>query len=387
MSADSARREFAKSAIDAAVRRALNARDRRLGRAFADLLSSVRRRSGLLRPSAYIGRDDPGLPDRIVGGLLALAAHRDGWRRRPDAWEPAGRSADGAFSSLAHHLLAVYPAPPVLLSAWYRGMGEAARRRQRWFRHASLGGSLRTAGLPLALSRRAAHCFAHAPTDLSIEAALRWAQVRGLGGDDALARAAASTRLGRRFDDPGFWDPVVRLFVRSPRLDLDSVDLIVDYLHHLRPSRDGVDAGQILRGRSAEAIAREATAWRDARLKGVRRVVSWSACGLRPFRRPAGDGISWTIRELLDADALAAEGEAMRHCVGSYRRACVSGEATIWSVGLEGPGGRERRGTVEVDPGRREVVQAKAFANGPPDAEAASVIVDWARREGLGFPC
>lgn len=388
MSAESARREFAKSAVDAAVRRALNTRDRRLGRAFADLLSSVRGRSGLLRPAAYVGRDEPGLPDRIVAGLLALAAHRDGWIRPPDAWEPGGRSAVGVFSSLAHHLLARYPAPPVLLSAWFRGLGGTARRRQRWFRHAALGGSLRTAGFPLALTRRAAHFLAHAPNDLTIEAALRWAQVRALEGRDALARAVAATRLGRSFEAPEFWDPVVLLIVRGPRLELDEVEVMVDHLNDARSTlardRGRAVAADVLRGRSAGTIAKAARSWREARLAAAgRRTVAWLPSGIAPFRRPAGDGLAWTIRELLDADALVAEGEAMRHCVGGYRRECVAGISTIWSVGIEGSDGRRRRATVEVAPGSREVVQVKAFANADPDPETTSVIEEWARREGL----
>ena len=47
----------------------------------------------------------------------------------------------------------------------------------------------RTAGVPLRITRAMAHLFTQAAHHYSAIAALRWAQVRGLGGGEALARA------------------------------------------------------------------------------------------------------------------------------------------------------------------------------------------------------
>ena len=40
-------------------------------------------------------------------------------------------------------------------------------------------------------------------------AGVRWAQVRGLGGTEALARAVAATRLGRELANEDFWETVL----------------------------------------------------------------------------------------------------------------------------------------------------------------------------------
>ena len=384
MPIDPARREFAKKAIDAAVRKALDSCDRPCRRAFADLLRKVQHGSALLWPGAYVGPCSRTAPEPIVRGLLALAVSglREEWLRPVEEWAPAGRRPLGMFSSLAHHLLARYPVPAVLLSAWFRGCDEPALRAQRWFRHVGLGGSLRTAGLPIALTKRAAHAFARASPDFAIEFALRWAQVRGMGGDEGLAYTIASTRLGREFDAPEFWDPVVRLLVRSRPLKQAQMLDVVEHLHAQRAE----GAGFSLKGRTAESLARDAAEWSAERARDeARRIMRWEPSGIEPFRYASEDGRDWTIRELLGSDELNAEGKAMQHCVADYKWRCANRITTIWSLAVETPEGRRRRVTVEVDPGTREVVQAKARLNAEPDSASRAVLVAWARREGLKF--
>ena len=205
-----ARKEFAKDVIDLAIRKGL---DTLLGKHEEGVRPLALERPvpvELLRPSRYGGGIDAGGLDEIVRGLLALSDHRQDWLRPVEDWVPDGRTTISTFSSLAHHLLADYPVPPVLLSAWFGGADWSARPKQSWFLHVGRGGSLRTAGFPVGLTRRMAHEFANAPSIFSIEYALRWAQVRGLGGSDTLARAVADTRLGREPSDDGFWVSVFR---------------------------------------------------------------------------------------------------------------------------------------------------------------------------------
>ena len=49
--------------------------------------------------------------------------------------------------------------------------------QQGWFVHVGSGQNIRTADLPLVLSKSMAHVFAEAPGDLTATEALRWAQV------------------------------------------------------------------------------------------------------------------------------------------------------------------------------------------------------------------
>lgn len=400
MPARAARREFVKVAIDEAIRKALATLGRKPRRAFEHLLGNVQARSELLRPSRYVGRTEAGCPGQIVGGLLALVEHRKHWLRPIEAWEPGGGAAVPMFSSLAHHLLACYPVPPVLLSAWFGGTDWLARHRQGWFRHAGLGRSLRTAGFPLRLTKGMAHEFAHAPADLPIEFALRWAQVRGLGGTCDLARAVASTHLGREFDQEEFWATVIHLFVNTLRLDLGVIDPIVEYLHDRRfvshraivgedteVDLDPPEPDLSVKGRTVASLLKRVEEWRAERRRkeARRRIIRWERSDIGEYRRRAEGGRTWTVRELLDGDGLAEEGKAMQHCVATYTGCCLRGTSTIWSLGLEGDEGRERLVTIEVDPKTREVVQTKARCNEEPDEASRAILIEWAGREGLKF--
>ena len=414
MPAPIACREFAKDVIDRAIRKALDTLGRKPRRAFDHLLWNVQARSELLRPSRHAGRFDAGLLDRIVQGLLALIEHRRGWLRPIDEWQPDGRTSISIFSSLAHHLLARYPVPPVLLSAWFGGIDRSARRRQDWFRHVGRGGSLRTAGFPVELNRRMAHEFAHAPADFPIEFALRWAQVRGLGGTDALARAVAESRLGREQSDDGFWVSIFQFLVNRPEIGPVHVDPVVEFLHHRRSERrrviivedteveiDGPEPDLSVKGWSAASLLRRVEEWRERRQaeeREARRIeerearrkarlepvfVRWERSGIGEFRTLDVGGQTWTVRELLDSDELASEGRAMSHCVATYTARCALRTSTIWSVGIQGTGDRERVVTVEVNPTSREVVQVKARHNGTPDEVSLAILRQWAGRESL----
>src|SRR4051812_26035296 len=198
------RREFAKSVIDRAVRKTLKGLCGQKRRAFQTVLWNVQHRSELLRPSRYEGRIGVERPTKIVQGLFALACFQKAWLRPVDEWDPCGVKPNPLplFSSLAHHLLANYPVPPILLQSWFN---PAAARRdcgQYGFYHIGRGGSVRTAGFPVLLNRRMAFEFTQAPVDLTVPAALRWAQVKGLGGSDRLATVLAeSAFVGHNVDD------------------------------------------------------------------------------------------------------------------------------------------------------------------------------------------
>ena len=85
--------------------------------AYERLLLRVTSRTALLRPA----RD----PRRLGGGtaahagLLALALHHADWLRPVEAWGPAPTNFTPLFASLATHLLALYPVPACMTSAWF----------------------------------------------------------------------------------------------------------------------------------------------------------------------------------------------------------------------------------------------------------------------------
>ena len=83
------------------------------------------------------------------------------------------------------------------------------------------------------------------------------------------------------------------------------------------------------------------------------------------------DEEGFTVTPILGTRDLAAEGAAMRHCVGSYGHGCRRGSYAIVSV--RAPDGT-RLSTAQVRGRGTRVSEHKGFANGPPPPGAAAVL-------------
>src|SRR5262249_8733888 len=209
--------------LDDAAHAALSLAGPRAGApdAYPRLLHHVRRRTDLLRPPR-----DPrrlGRVTEVNAGLLALALHHADWLKPVEAWMPPRAGFTPRFAALAAHLLALYPVPACMTSAWFVVPPGDPHAERGWYKHLGRGHSIRTAGLPLPFTRAMAHHLGLAPHHYTVKAALRWAQVRGLGGHEELARAVAATRLGRELAHEEFWLTVLRFFIQNPRMDLAHV--------------------------------------------------------------------------------------------------------------------------------------------------------------------
>ena len=68
----------------------------------------------------------------------------------------------------------------------------------------------------------------------------------------------------------------------------------------------------------------------------------------------------------------------MRHCVYGYFNRCRRGETTVWSLRLRVNGQEKRVATIEVDPRRRAIIQARAKCNQRPGVRCGEIIRQWA---------
>jgi hypothetical protein len=367
--------------------------------AYDRLLRQVQRHTRWLRPAGRPG--DSRNP--LNTAVLALALHHADWLRPPEAWKPGGPSPWPQAASLAHHLLARYPVPACLTSVWFDPPPGQPLPQHGWFKHLGRGGSLRTAGLPLRLTRAMAHRLGQAPHHYRVFAALRWAQVVGMGGGEALARAVAATPLGRGPGDEPFWEEVLRFLVRHPTFPLDQVGPLVDCLRHQRgEASEGVSPAGVfgplppprpdfsLQGRTVASVLRLIEDWhRDLGLEAaVPLGRTWRPSPLRGFRlvevsAALGTQRVWEVTELLAGRDLVLEGRALRHCVATYAGRCPRGQASIWSLRLATGQGRFRVLTVEVDVPNRTVGQARGWRNRYPTAQEWEILRLWAAQEGL----
>jgi PcfJ-like protein len=333
----------------------------------------------------------------LISGLLALARHADQWLRPPEDWRPDTQNFRRRFASLARHLFARWAVPPCMDAVWFKGISPHARRQQGWFLHVGQGQNLRTADLPLPFTKKMAHQFMQAPPEYPIEAALRWGQILGLGGNARLVRTVLSTRLGTVFEHEEFWTGVLQFFVTHPP-DRAQVGPIIDYLHHEKfvPQEVLVAPGVVqrqprqphltLKGRTLASLLREVDAWHRMLAAADFPSVEWPASGIEGLAlvEETGSGPKiWTITELCTTKALVEEGRVMRNCVASYARSCAHGGCSIWTLEVETAQRRWKLLTIEVQPATRQIVQAKAECNAPPCEKHRKFLRKWAKEARL----
>lgn len=337
----------------------------------------------------------------FVAALLALACHSRAWLRPVSDWRPQTHNSRRQFASLARHLFAEWPIPAFMDSVWFLGNDQQAERQQRWFLHIGRGRNLRTADLPLPYTKRMAHYFLQAPADFTVEAALRWGQIRALGGSERLIRAVSATRLGTDFQHHEFWTTVLQFFIDNPMLDLAQVGPIIDYIYHQRfvsvdvfvapgvlEARGPVQPNFTMKGRTPASLLRQVGTWHRHLARTTQSKVEWRPSGIKGFEFVEGDERGgnlkiWTITELLSTKALVAEGRTMKHCVATYAHSCANGTCSIWTLEVETIAGRSKILTVEVENDSRSICQARGKCNMLPGDKHRGILRRWAEKAGL----
>lgn len=367
--------------------------------AFERLLRCVRSHTGLLKPGEGKGVAGWLNPAFLVRRLKNLAERQAHWIRPAEEWCPDSNSLRLAFRSLAQHLLVFYPVPGFMDSAWDLGSGPEGFRQQAWYIRLGRGASLRSLDIPVPLTRRMEHFVRCAPDHYTVWQALRYGEVRCLGGSERLAREIVIGLLGRTIQQAGFWRTVLRFFANNPEMPISYVNPIIDFIQANKFGGDEVFTGQGLEaqvprwpdfsmdGRTVTSMLRLADAWHlELGRKKKSGSFSWHCSGIPGYQlveKGEEHDREWTIQELLDTDALHSEGRALRHCVYTYADRCRRGETTIWSLRLRVEAGEKRIATIEVNPHRRAIVQVRAKCNSRPGVRSLEFLRQWATRENL----
>ena len=327
----------------------------------------------------------PAEGNSFLDGLAALARHADDWLRRPGEWTPDSRNPRQQFGSLARHLLANCEVPAFLDSAWLRGRGEQACTQQQWFVHIGGGGNIRTVDLPLALTKSMAHCFPEAPDAYMAEEALRYAQIIGQGGEEALVEAVIGTPLGASFEHESFWASVIQFLVRHSMLDPDLIGPIIDFIQAQKFEAQeralpggGVERGEppqpnfSMKSHSLPKLLGHVEEWHEQLARDTRVYTgrNWAPSGIGSFKWQDSEydpPLHWTVHEILEGRELIVEGKRMNHCVASYANNCRRGNTSIWSMQVQEKGEQAQQiMTIAVQNRTRHISQARGRRNALP---------------------
>ena len=321
---------------------------------------------------------------------------------RPIAsWHGADASWRSGISALVEHLVGQYPVPRFLAAAWYAADDPSGKAKRRWYLAHARGASFRSLDLPIDLTRRMEALLLKSRDHFEIEYALRRAELFGLGVEPEIAAAVLATPRASDLTNGAFWRTVWWFFIANRR-DLDSAQVgpLIDFLQSIRHDRVAVETADgiamreppqpdfSLKGRTAQSVLRLMEEW-HRNLGLVSGGLSWERSRLQPLvvespqEDPSAPPMVWELTELTNSAQLRAEGTALQHCVASYSHWCWRGQSRIWSL-------RRRRGdvsrpvvTIEVDPARRVIVQARGFRNRRASGRALDMVQTWASRERL----
>jgi PcfJ-like protein len=222
-----------------------------------------------------------------------------------------------------------------------------------------------------------------------------------MGAPVEFVQVVLSTRLATDLSNGMFWRSVWGFLIANVGIiDPAQIGPMIDFIQAIRHDRvaigtpDGVvemDPPQpafSVKGRTVQSMLRLMRDWH--RSLGVGRAgLAWTPSPYQPMllEEPSQDALApprrWQMIELTNSAQLRTEGAALHHCVASYADYCCRGTSRIWSL-------RFRRGekvhhvlTIEVDPKRRAVVQARGWANRAASGKPLRLVQDWASRERL----
>lgn len=387
------RKRFTKWRLDLAIHDALAiARKRSFDRTFQELLAVAVSRSEMLRAVPISGYAGWTPAEQCLRGMLSICRYRRHWLRDVYEWDVPPGSPLQQFGSLARHVLATHPVPNFMSLVWFEDPSATTTRHQKLFRHLGLGNSIRGADLPIRLTQAMARFFTNAPDHLTVEQAVRWSQVRALGGDRRFAAAVLSSRIGTVFGNEPFWAQMLPFLIAQPALDLELIPSIIECMDLCR-DRLVIESSNKVSGMSFEVFLNRVRKWvkhdRDDCRPGKLR---WPNTHIRGFRHIESQEDPWfvrlwTIRELTDSRQLKDEGNRQQHCVAAYADECFRRRTSIWSLRCHGSLQSHRILTIEVLPSNQLIFTALGKCNQSPTAEAREMMEMWAEQEGLKIGC
>lgn len=361
---------------------------------FEELLDCSRKRAARLFEAPVVSGRHLGV-DALVNLSRFKSVHLRpaiNWAGTTSSWRPA-------VALLAHHLISNYRIPAFLASSWYESDSTADKKRS-WFVEHSRGASFRSLDLPIVMTRKMEHVFLASADHLSIEHALRRAELLAVGVPPEFVKAILSTRLAADLRHSEFWRTFwMFLIANVDEVDPAQIGPMVDYIESIRHDRITVETQNgtteldpplpefSMKGRTVKSMLRLMQDWHRS-LKGSGGGFSWIRSPFQPllFDEVSDDAEMrkrWQLMELTSSAQLLSEGAALHHCVASYADRCHQGTSSIWSLRLWRGEKLHHMLTVEVDPKRRTVIQARGRANRPATGKPLRLLQNWAVRERL----
>ena len=251
-----------------------------------------------------------------------------------------------------------------------------------WFEHMLRGNNLISAkGMFFNLTKKGAHAFRELPYDKNIvvKDALIYCEILSKVGDPIYAMRALRSFYDRTQTD--FWIKTLCL-LHDKGLNIRDIREVVDYIQDkVFRRQEHLDLKHI----KLSNLLRNVHLWhRDLHLKkviGINKNEKFPNRNIQLFKIEF-DNQKYVIRQILKPIDLYAEGETLHHCVFTYRRRCVKGMISIFSLRLKDEANGELP-LITIEVSKDTIVQAKGNYNRPPNGIEVQLIELWAAENQL----
>lgn len=326
--------------------------------------------------------------------LRNLSIYHKIWKRPIYYFKINTQNRRGIIHLLIKYLLSQYNTPLFMDSVWYSEISKEILKQQKIFLQIGSGNKFRNLNIPIKLTQKMEHYFLHSPDHLNMNIAIRYAQIRGLGGDKELANIIAGSRLGNDFSNDDFWRSVIIFFINS-EIEKKWIIPIINFIQNIKFNKNNnqlkpLFPGFSMKGRKPSSIFKLMNSIDKSIIeREMKSKYKWEKSDITDLYFSAGknnDGIQkkyYRIYELLTSYDLKKEGSIMRHCAGTYDSACFYGRTSIWSLELIGSESNKKLATIEINPKNRTIYQIKGKCNQKPSKHTMELLQGWIKTENL----
>jgi len=335
----------------------------------------------------------------VLDVLRTFACFANSWQGDVEQWRPRSLNRERQLMSLLHHLLdpdgrapqflssrfTIEPAATCRLFTLLRGDRDALPTLQVW---------------APGYTRKMLHFFLNAPKIFSLDEAICYGHVLGVGGDRDLVEKLLKTRLRDRFIHLEFWSTVVRWLVKNPQFSSPQIGEIIRYIRFQRFGLGDSDCDDPywapfapkpnfrMEGRLPVVLYREAKEWSCDLTSQSMTPGKWQKQNIAPYHAieaTEANETQWTIRELNNYNDLRRQAKLMKNCVNAYARLCANQVVSIWSVEKKFAGEKAIPvATIELG-SDRVIYQVKGAENAPLTQDVTDQVTKWAQSEQLKF--
>ena len=332
----------------------------------------------------------------------AINTYRSEWVNSPKTWTNRlkTKNKDKLRVDLIRYVFGVYKCPNFLEKVWlpephanqrtYRQVNEDTREKQGlfisfipWYLAVAQGKSLYKECTKDTLSRKETHAFLIAPNDFNVKQNIWWARAYCESNNNVgVAGRIARSKLADMAYNNEFWISVMRFFVRFPT-NIPEMNDLIDYFVYTRRENENYS----LKGRSLDAVRKNCEEWH--RFLNKQKSIgggTWIGSPIEDWAFSQGKDekqVYWKMTQIKTGNDLLKEGQAMRHCVSSYKHQCMSGETFIWSLSSKDAMGTTKRNlTIQMN-SRNEIVQYRGLANRMPRSNEEFILRKWCGENGV----